>query len=803
MNKITSIKIKQNDGTFSDQMPISVLAENINWDDTHSIIDAIGAVDINTTGPLQDQINNKVNTTDLSNYVNGQLAEDVADWLNANVNPVGSAVIVDKTLSISGAAADAKIVKETFSTKEETEELKEMIFTQTTGEIRFKRPEGVNGKYSFVSMQKGNVIINGSISVPCLRTGIYGQTVLCASNTPSYARYPKLYQDSLQSFIIDHTIQINIQLIEGSYELAPDSESDKCQIALWNKNAGRLYVGPNNSTWTVTDYPEMIAFCAYSGEYNNAVFKVTITDLTALQSFPMISFINNNIDTLNNNVNDKIENINDEIKGKDIKFKSENGQSSTLPIVKNDKYITINGELISTNNRVTIYGNFDIATNAPTYANHPDWYGTPIDAFIINHDIKVQAKLISGSYDLSVSGDTYFDFRNVNDGIIEQPVTGTIFKIKAIPEMICVGFKAGIYENAVFEITIKDILKNTVIENIQQLKKIITNKIDYEVPKIFQQQLDQAITKINSETNVADYDAFIFITDPHWYRNKKQSPALIKALLEKTPVQTVICGGDIIHSHFATKQGAVNQIKEWENAIKGTGVNEYYCVFGNHDDNSNGNPPVEIRLGKKELFNLLYGTFAYQTNVHWAPYADWADYYVDHDFSKTRYICLDWTGTQVGEREQWLKNILDINDDYRVLIFHHGVFQYDSANQQIVKNTARFNALTAITNLYPNKIKAVIQGHVHLDGLFQSSDITQAETVPYTNGIPYIITSCDTWQENLSSYVMTQGTLDQQCFDVMVVDYTNLKIHTTRIGRWGWGSSVTPIMDREISIPTD
>jgi len=37
----------------------------------------------------------------------------------------------------------------------------------------------------------------------------------------------------------------------------------------------------------------------------------------------------------------------------------------------------------------------------------------------------------------------------------------------------------------------------------------------------------------------------------------------------------------------------------------------------------------------------------------------------------------------------------------------------------------------------------------------------------------------------------------------MVVDYTNLKIHTTRIGRWGWGSSATPIMDREISIPTD
>lgn len=111
MNKITSIKIKYADGSYSGQIPISVLASNISWDDDgHDITDAIGDVDINATGSLQAQINKKVNTTDLSNYVNGQLAEDVADWLNANVNPVGSAVVVDKTLSIQGAAADAKTI---------------------------------------------------------------------------------------------------------------------------------------------------------------------------------------------------------------------------------------------------------------------------------------------------------------------------------------------------------------------------------------------------------------------------------------------------------------------------------------------------------------------------------------------------------------------------------------------------------------------------------------------------------------------------------------------------------------------
>ena len=118
MNKITSIKIKYADGSYSGQIPISVLAKNIGWDDDgNSIADAIGDVDINTTGSLQDQINKKVNTTDLSDYVNGQLAGDVVDWLSANVNPVGSVVVVDKTLSIQGAAADSKTVGDKIGTE--------------------------------------------------------------------------------------------------------------------------------------------------------------------------------------------------------------------------------------------------------------------------------------------------------------------------------------------------------------------------------------------------------------------------------------------------------------------------------------------------------------------------------------------------------------------------------------------------------------------------------------------------------------------------------------------------------------
>ena len=114
MDKLTAIKIKYDDGTYSDEIPVGVLSKNVEWDSTHTLVDVLGSVDVGVTGTIQDQIsrlfNEKVSATQLQNYVASQLSEDVSSWLNTNVNPVGSAVVVDSSLTIQGAAADAKVV---------------------------------------------------------------------------------------------------------------------------------------------------------------------------------------------------------------------------------------------------------------------------------------------------------------------------------------------------------------------------------------------------------------------------------------------------------------------------------------------------------------------------------------------------------------------------------------------------------------------------------------------------------------------------------------------------------------------
>ena len=110
MDKLTAIKIKYNDGTYSDEIPISVLGENVEWDATHTLVDVLGSVDVDTTGTIQDQIsqlfNEKVSATQLQDYVASQLND-------IGANPAGSAVVVDSSLTISGAAADAKVVGDT------------------------------------------------------------------------------------------------------------------------------------------------------------------------------------------------------------------------------------------------------------------------------------------------------------------------------------------------------------------------------------------------------------------------------------------------------------------------------------------------------------------------------------------------------------------------------------------------------------------------------------------------------------------------------------------------------------------
>ena len=119
MDKLVAIRIKHNDGTYSNEIPLSVLAINIDWDGTHSLVDVLGNVDLNK-GSIQEQINALITTItpdnvqyDLTHTLSDVLGDvdlDKGDLQTQIDNISDGEIQVDSTLTAAGKAADAKAV---------------------------------------------------------------------------------------------------------------------------------------------------------------------------------------------------------------------------------------------------------------------------------------------------------------------------------------------------------------------------------------------------------------------------------------------------------------------------------------------------------------------------------------------------------------------------------------------------------------------------------------------------------------------------------------------------------------------
>ena len=81
MEKFYAIRVKMNNNTYSNQIPISALAENVVYDSNHNLIDILGTVDVSSDGSLQDQINDIL--TNAAKLYNG-MGSNVDGAINQN-----------------------------------------------------------------------------------------------------------------------------------------------------------------------------------------------------------------------------------------------------------------------------------------------------------------------------------------------------------------------------------------------------------------------------------------------------------------------------------------------------------------------------------------------------------------------------------------------------------------------------------------------------------------------------------------------------------------------------------------------
>lgn len=286
---------------------------------------------------------------------------------------------------------------------------------------------------------------------------------------------------------------------------------------------------------------------------------------------------------------------------------------------------------------------------------------------------------------------------------------------------------------------------------------------------------------------------FAFITDVHVRNNAGISPDLIKYIKKNTnAIPFVIFGGDVLITTVEEGVDVREDMRVWQTWMNKIGKNHVYQAQGNHD--YLGYHYVD---GERVMFNeslsvcrqLVIGNLEDAKIVN-APGKLW--YYVDIPTANTRIVFLNdydttrntgvfygYNGMSVDQVRWVVENALD-TDGIRVIFVSHQTYdtEMQGENQHVfVGMQSLFTAIAnhttysygAIQKDFTNstiEFVAHICGHMHAD----ASNVN--------NGVLTIQTTCDAYYGRSESI----GTIAEQAFDIVTVDYTNSKLYTTRIG---------------------
>ena len=327
----------------------------------------------------------------------------------------------------------------------------------------------------------------------------------------------------------------------------------------------------------------------------------------------------------------------------------------------------------------------------------------------------------------------------------------------------------------------------------------------YDIPSYYRMNnyMDDKIAAIRSAIleSEGNYDSFIFITDVHWGSNAKNSPALIKYILDRLPIPRVFFGGDLGEG---INLNCLHAYKEKINA-------KIYNTIGNHEYHNRYYDLGKTYISMTMKDPYLWAYFNSGMTDAVIGNAGRNYYYVDNTVQKIRYIILNVYGegtTETFESDQqtWLANVaLDLPDEYTAIIIGH---QIAYANHETgVLNFSYGAGGTAIRDIVDAasdtaEIACVICGHTHFDGI---------GTTP--GGIPVIVTTCDKYTAAETSTPgvyydgwligkRVKGTITEQAFDVYVIDKTNKKITAVRIGCPADNPAGDPLETRTVTYGT-
>ena len=296
----------------------------------------------------------------------------------------------------------------------------------------------------------------------------------------------------------------------------------------------------------------------------------------------------------------------------------------------------------------------------------------------------------------------------------------------------------------------------------------------------------------------ANGDSFVFITDAHVPDNNMYSPVLIKRIVDATPVQMVVFGGDVLNWN-SVKSSALARLRQWHAAFDFTTL---YSVRGNHDANDEATLATSATtLTDEEYYWLMLSEVSTQADHP-------LYYYHDNTKAKIRYLFLDTdhptTGYMAQAQATWMKaRIMELSSSWSVVVIMHQLFNGNLVTEHAPEEPLSLDPNAEIIcpvldELYTRcqaSIIGIIAGHCHRDYVSYSSV-----------GYPMITTTCDAggirsqkfdpdnpaplekdYQTTYQGFdpdnpERPAGTTNGQAFDVFSIDTKKRKIYATRVG---------------------
>lgn len=238
----------------------------------------------------------------------------------------------------------------------------------------------------------------------------------------------------------------------------------------------------------------------------------------------------------------------------------------------------------------------------------------------------------------------------------------------------------------------------------------------------------------------------------------------LRSLTHKIPFNAVVLGGDYVSG------GSVQSIQT-ETAMVFEQLADAGCpvvgTVGNHDGWQNDNTITDGDIFKTHTAHAVtkYHRFVNLDTIS-------ANGYIDDPTTSLRYIILDAEPRNAGSTNLMTTITANLTamlssmpNGYKAVIFSHKPLN-DSLGDSFKDEVDN----KAVLEANADKIVCCINGHGHLDASATS------------NGVLYIQTTCAGIDRPNDAYDRTIGTANETVFDVFVIDQMNRKIYAIRYG---------------------